>query len=63
MPEIPNLYKIPGIIKIFCPLKKREKANIFINKMQNIDSVRGSFLTHEMKGSLDSHSLSQHKFL
>lgn len=42
MPEISSLDKIPGIVKVFCLLKEREKANIVIIEMQKVDSVRGS---------------------
>lgn len=47
MPEIPSLDKIPGIVKVFCLLKEREKANIVIIEMQKVDSVRGSSLHME----------------
>lgn len=56
MTEIPSLDKIPGIIKVFYPLKEREKTIIFMIKMQIVDSVRGSFPTYEMKGSHSEHT-------
>lgn len=47
MPEISGLDKILCIVKVSCLLKEREKANIVIIEMQNVDSVRGSSLHME----------------